>query len=709
MMENPPKTKLNYESIDKLFNAKHVAVIGASSDPQKLSSSPLRAMNLNKYQGKISIVNPNHSQIQGHKWFSTIAELPNSIDAAVILLPATSAVVAAEQCVEKNILSIVVIAQGFGESGTTGAKLDSRLIELASQTGAVIVGPNTNGVNNARTGLALSLAPIMQYPEMVAVGPVSIISQSGAMVSSLLTSISDIGIGFCKTVTCGNELILDIADYLYYLIHDQETEIIVIYLEAIRDVARFSSALNYARESGKAVVAIKIGESDSASQAAFSHTGAIAGSYRNTVAFLRHHNVYIAEDIESLALIVACLSHEDWASYRGGIKICVASVSGGFAAHIADETARLGSELEAPSAECIKKLESLPTQSHGVNPYDIAAQHNLIPEIIKIFREDHFNVLVFGMVLMKKEIQDDVKQKLVEAKTAGMERIVVLSPRISATDKEFYSSYGIIATDSPRPVIQALIAIEARHSGIELSTKENAKNLVPLNVDLPEITGQVDEIISKKLLQQVGLSCPKRVELKIDTHPSGFKHLTYPLVMKGVSKNIPHKTEHGLVKYPIRNETEFLNSWTLVAENLRRTDSTADKILVEEFIESGIEVILGIQRDPIVGPVVVLGAGGILCELIDDPVLLIPPFSYEQVCEALSKTKLGTLLNGYRGHGYDLPALGKATINIGRLAMENPRIESLDINPLLVLGEGLGVIALDAALSLLPQKHAEVV
>ena len=693
----------NQESINNLLNARNVAVIGASSDPKKLSSSPVTAMNLNNYQGSISVVNPNHTEIMGHKCFTSIADLPDNIDAAIILLPAGAAVEAAEQCAEKSIFSVVVIAQGFGESGPDGIELDARLVALATRTGMAIVGPNTNGVTNARTGLALSLAPIMQYPELVRSGAVSIISQSGAMVSSLLTAISDTGVGFCKTITCGNELTLNVADYLRYLACDPETNIIVIYLETIRHVKAFTSALEFAHRSGKAVVAIKIGESENAKKAALSHTGAIAGSYDNTIAFLQSQHVYVAEDIESLALIVYLLDQFDWSDINNRLKICVASISGGFAAHIADEASRLGAPLSNPSRECTNKLEALPTQSHGVNPYDVAAQNNLIPSIIEFFREDGFNMLIFGLVLMKGEIEEDVRQELLKAKNAGMSNIIVLSPRISAKDKAFFHSQNIIITRSPRFIMKALLSIETCRSGLELASGRNKKNHTPLQINLPQINGQINEVLSKELLQQVGLKTPKRVELKSCIPPSGFEHLNYPLAIKAVSDKIAHKTEHGLVEFPIRNENELLRSWSSVSENLKRADASADTILIEEFINSGIEVILGVQRDPFVGPVVVIGAGGILCELLDDSVLLIPPFSYEQFLEAISKTKLGRLLNGYRGRKYDLAALGEAAINIGLMALASPRIESLDINPILVLSQNNGVIAVDAALYLLPE------
>ncbi|MDH3509798.1 MAG: acetate--CoA ligase family protein [Gammaproteobacteria bacterium] len=688
------------DAIATLFEARSVAVIGASADPTKLSSSPLNAMNLYKYQGTISVVNPKHDTLQGYKCYKSVAELPDGIEAAIVILPAALAVEVAEACVAKGILSLVVIAQGFGEAGPEGKERDQRLLALTRDHGAAIVGPNTNGITNVVTGLALSIAPIMQYEGRVKPGRVGVICQSGAMVSSLLTQLGNCGLGVSKTATCGNELVLTVADYLMYLCDDPDTDTIVLYLETIRGMQAFRAALDCAQKVGKQVIAIKVGESASGQKAALSHTGALAGSYRNTIALLEHHGVYVADDLETLAAITECLTRFDWSDTAEPGKPFIASISGGFAVQTADVMARLGMPLQDPSDDGKNTLESLPTQSHGVNPYDIAAQNELIPHIIDIFRQDGFDQLLFGLVLLKSEIYEGVKQKIVLAKEAGMAKTMVLTPKVEAAEREFFNAHGIILHENPVPLLKALRAIE-KHRALAESrkTSKNVCNVSP-TVDLPLATGLIDEARSKAILTKIRFRVPLNVVLPLEGAPTGYEHLRYPLVMKGLSDKIAHKTEHGLVALGVKNANEVEQAWAQISAALAKADPDANEILLEEMVATGIEAIVGVERDPIIGPVVVVGAGGILCELLDDAVVLLPPFSPREMEYALSRTKFGQLLAGFRGRRYDIDALARSAAALGALALCTARIASIDVNPVLVQPDDGGLVAVDAKIVL---------
>ena len=241
------------DSIDKLFEPKSIAIIGASADPTKLGSSPLTAMNLLGFDGRISVVNPRYDELMGHKCYGSIDALPDDIDVAMIVLPAAGAVDAADALAAKGVKAMVMIPQGFGEAGGEGLERDKRLLTLADQ-GVAITGPNTNGIANVARGVAMSIGPIFQYAGAVKPGRVSLVSQSGAMVSSLLTKLNQCGIGIGKSATCGNELILNVADYIDYLVDDPATDIIVVYLETIRDMPAFKAAIAKARDAGKPIV-----------------------------------------------------------------------------------------------------------------------------------------------------------------------------------------------------------------------------------------------------------------------------------------------------------------------------------------------------------------------------------------------------------------------------------------------------------------------
>lgn len=685
------------EAIRTLFEARHLALIGASADQTKLGSSPLNAMGLLGYQGTISIVHPRNTEMLGHKCYPSVADLPDGVEAAMIIVPAATAIEIAEQCVARGIKSLVIVAQGFGEAGGEGLERDKRLLALVRDHGIAVTGPNTNGLANVRLGLAPAIAPIFQYEGRVRPGGIGVVSQSGAMVSSLLSQFGRSGLGISKYVTCGNELVVGAADYLDYLVDDPETEVIAIYLETIRKMAPFKAALRRARAAGKPVLAIKVGESESGQKAALSHTGAIAGSYRNTIAFLESEGVYVADDLETMAAIAECLTRYDWPADQP-LKPFIASISGGFAAQTADVMARLGMPLEDPSESGKAGLSALPTQSHPVNPYDIAAQNALIPQIIDIFRNDGFNVLLFGLVLLKQEINEQVAQILVEAKQAGMDRLIAFTPQVEPAERKRFNEAGILVSDQVVPLLKALKAIDRHNAQERLRTKTQAAK--PPSLSLPPENGLMDEAASKALLVSAGFRIPASAVMPVGPSPADHSALQKPVVMKGLSDKIAHKTEHGLVALGLRDGRAIDEAWERISNALAIADPDADSILVEEMIDTGLEAILGLQRDETVGPVVVVGAGGILVELLGDAVILVPPFSVEQVTEALKATKFGTLLTGYRGRSYDLAALARAAVSLGDLALAEPRLSSIDVNPLLVQPDEGGVIALDAKIVL---------
>jgi acetate---CoA ligase (ADP-forming) len=678
--------------ISLLFEAQSVAIIGASADPTKLGSSPLHAMRVLGFKGTISIVNPRYEELMGHRCYPSIAALPDGIEIAMIIVPAAAAVDAAEELAARGVRAIVMIPQGFGEAGPQGALLDRRLQALVAQ-GVAITGPNTNGLANIASGLALSLQPILQYEGRVRPGRISVVSQSGAMVSSLLARLGQCGLGIGKTVACGNELVLTVADYIDYLAEDPDTDAIVVYLETIRDLPALQAALRRARAAGKPVTAIKVGESESGQKATLSHTGAIAGAYRNTVAWLENEGVYVAEDLETLAILTECLVRYDW-SDAAPAKPFVTSISGGYAALTADVMARLGLALEDPSPTCAARLEALPTQSHAVNPYDIAAQNALIPDIIDIFRADGFNQLLFGLVLLKPEINAQVTTMMIDAKARGMDKLFALVPHVDAAERERFNAAGILITENVPALLKALRSIE-HHRKRQAVGAANDDARAP-EIALPEAAGLIDEARSKAVIATAGIRAPASRVLPVAGGCVGIESLRRPLVMKGLSDRIAHKTEHGLVALGLRTDADIEAAWSRIVAALRIADPDADSILVEEMAAGGLEAIVGVQRDPMVGPVVVVGAGGILCELLDDAVVLVPPFSPAAVREALAGTRFGRLLAGYRGQRYDLAALAEAAATIGQIACAQTRLESLDINPVLVQPDDGGLIALDA-------------
>ncbi|MBS7700240.1 MULTISPECIES: acetate--CoA ligase family protein [unclassified Chelatococcus] len=684
-------------AIDKLFNAKAVAIVGATPDLTKLGSSAIVAMHNLGYKSEIWAVNPRYTEIMGHPCVASVDDLPPQIEAAMLNVPADAAIEALEACARKGIKAVVLVAQGFGEAGGKGLERDARVVAAARHYGMAITGPNTNGLANAVNGQALAIAPAYQFAGRVKPGSVALVSQSGAMVSTILTKLTQRGVGISKTVTCGNELILNVADYLAYMVEDPETSVIVLFLETIRDGEELKRSLALARAAGKPVVAIKIGQSDSGQKAALSHTGAIAGSYRNTAAFLGRQGVLVADNIETLAALTELVLRQSWPLDRPA-KPCVVSISGGFAALAADEMTRCGLVLADPSPAAAAELSALPTQSHAVNPYDIAAQNALIPAIIDIFKRDGFNQLIFGLALLKDDIRRPVIQMILDAKAAGFPQVYIASPEVEPEEKVLFHRHGITVSEDPRPLFQALELL-ARWKG---PRAEPTHAQISATALLPAGAGLMNEAESKAVLAGLGFRIPQARVLGPGQGTGDLADLRRPLVVKGLSDRVAHKSEHGLVALGLNGDADLAAALDRVRRNLAEADPEAGSLLVEEMIGGGLEAILGVQRDPILGPMVVVGAGGILVELLDDVAVLAPPFTAEELSVALDRTRFGRLLRGFRGQKPDRDALITASVAIGKLALSEPRLESLDINPLFVMETG--VCAIDAKIFVAMEK-----
>lgn len=683
------------EAIDKLFNAKAVAIIGATPDLTKLGSSPIVAMHNLGYKGEIYAVNPRYQELMGHPCVASVDDLPDHVEAAMLNVPADAALDALEACARKGIRAIVLVAQGFGEAGEQGKPRDQRVIDAVRKYGLAVTGPNTNGLANPVSGLAMAIAPIYQFPGRVKPGSVAVVSQSGAMVSTIISKMTPRGIGISKTVTCGNELILSVAEYLAYMADDPDTSTIVLFLETIRDPIALKEGLARCRAAGKPVVALKIGQSESGQKAALSHTGAIAGSYRNTIAFLEREGVLVAEDVETLAAITEFVMRQKWPMAEKP-KVAMASISGGYAALAADEMTRAGLELHDPSPAAAAELTALPIQSHPVNPYDFAAQNALIPSIIEIFKRDGYNQLVFGLALLKDDIRRIVLQMILDARKNHFEQVYVASPEVTEEDKKLFHDNGITVSEDPRPLFQALGRLSEWRGPSAEPTQAPAASAPA--AALPATDGLINEADSKAVLAKLGFRIPRSRVVRSETELSGTTALTRPLAMKGLSDKIAHKSEHGLVALGLNSQDDVAAAYARIRAALAKADPDSDAVLVEEMISGGLEAIVGVQRDPVLGPMVVVGAGGILVELLEDVVVLAPPFTAQELDRALSRTRFDRLLTGFRGKSYDRKALIDAAVAVGNMALAEPRLQSLDINPLFVMAEG--VCAVDAKIVL---------
>ena len=417
------------DDLGHFFEATSVAVIGASADPAKLGHWPLRSMRRLGYQGQVSAVNPNATEILGYPCVPAVDRLPEQISAAIVMLPPEPAIDAVLACGRRGIRHVVVGASGFGET-PAGKPLDAKLLRAVDEYGMRLCGPNTDGLANIGTGLALSFQPVLQATFDLPKGGISIVSHSGAMISTICTAVVKAGGALSCTASCGNQLDLHMENYLSWMATHDATRVVVLFIEAIRDSQAMANALRRCRAAGKAVVALKVGRSDAGQRAVSSHTGAIAGSFENTVAFLKAHGVHVADNLTELAAQAVALSQI--APVSGDIsRVAVISISGGLAGLTADMFETEGQPLAPVSLRAAQDLAAITTATSPINPYDLAGYYGYehVRAISDVFHTDDYDTLMVALGLLPDPPRSGLLRALNQA-AHQFRRTVVYAPHL---------------------------------------------------------------------------------------------------------------------------------------------------------------------------------------------------------------------------------------------------------------------------------------
>lgn len=677
------------------FEATSVAVIGASADPAKLGHWPLRSMRWMGFAGRVTGVNPSTERILDYACVPDIDSLPDDTQAAIIMLPPEPAIAAVDSCGRRGIRHVVVGASGFGETAT-GKHLDKRLLEPIIEHDMRLCGPNTDGLANIGTGLALSFQPVLQSSLDPTRGGISTISHSGAMISTICSAILKAGGGLSCTVSCGNQLALHMEDYLAWMATHEPTRVVVLFIEAIRDAPAMTEALKLCYEAGKHVVALKVGRSDAGRLAVTSHTGAIAGSYENSMSFLTARGVHCVDTLTELVSLSVALSVSD-PPETGRSDVALLSISGGLAGLGADMFEALSNPLRAVSSAAAQALAELSGASSPINPYDLAGHYSFdhVRRVLDAFHADGYETLMVALGLLP----DPPRSGLLEALTYGsahFQRTVVYAPHLEGEETSRIREAGMyVSADLP-----SVVSAAAHPPAVWSLPDPDAAGVEPTAALLPGY-GALDEWNSKRYLAAQGIEIPRAVLAQhspggdIDISAAAATFGDTPVVVKGVAA-VAHKSELGLVQLGIRGHDALRQAASDLAVRARAVDAASPGLLVEEMVQDAFEVIVGATRDPTFGPVLVVGVGGIYVELVRSASVLTTPFTEDFARASIRRTALGTILGGYRGQAYDEQALIEVLMAVQRAMLGDTRIRSLEINPLFVRKCGQGAVAGDA-------------
>ena len=685
------------------FNPRGVALLGTSASPNKLSHGVLRNMVDGGYQGGIYPVNPRYSDVLGLTCYPDIASVPDPVDLAVVILPAPNVPQILEDCGKRGIKAVTVLSGGFREVGAEGRQLEDQCVEIARKHGIRLVGPNCVGTMDLYSGLNTTFINGVPDP-----GAIGFLSQSGAICGAIIDYVRNRGIGFSNFVSLGNMADISETDMIEYLDQDENTRVIALYLEGLTDGRRFLEIASKVSRH-KPIVVLKSGRSEAGARAVSSHTGSLAGAHTAYETAFRQAGVIAVDTAEELFDVCAGLVFQP---LPRGNRVVLVTNSGGPAALASDSLAASGMTLANLSDASRQTLrQALAPSAQVANPVDMLGG-----------AEPH-------------EFETALRTSLADPGVDAA--IAILTPTALVDPAEVAQTVGQVSSEFEKTVLACFVGGDA--------VNESRRILHKLNIPMyhfPEPAGRVLGKMRQYALQNThmtsqgshvnhpgkpaaeemfdGLSGRGHLEeasvrplltaYGIPVVPGATAHspqeagkiaaqIGFPVVLKVVSADVLHKSDSGGILLNLPDPGSVEEGYQFVIDRVQKNVPNAkiDGVLVEKMAARGIEVILGMKRDPAFGPLMMFGLGGIFVELFNDVSFGIAPLAQEEAADMIERTRAGKLLHGLRGQApSDIQAVVDVLINLSQLALDFPNLQEIEINPLLVYPEGQGVLALDA-------------
>jgi len=693
-------------SLERLLNPRSVAVVGASEDALRIGGRPIAYMRQQGYRGLLLPVNPNRASVQGLPAFASVAALPQTPDVAVVAVAAPLAPQVIADLGARGAGAAIVLSAGFAEIGPEGERLQRQMADAARASGIRVLGPNSLGVLNPRIGFYGSFTSVLEsgFP---AVGRVGIASQSGAYGSHILGLAREAGIGISSAVMTGNECDLGLADLIQAFVDDGDTDVIAVYAEGLRDGPRLRAALEAARRARKPVVVMKVGTSAVGSAAAQSHTASIAGDDAVTQAVLADCGVVRATSTEHM-LDVARLATRR--IYPVNNTLGVITVSGGAGVIVSDAAEALGLPMPAMPAAAQAELKALIPYASPRNPVDCTAQFVNDVSIPGRFTEavvahgGYQSILGFFTYTVGAEsIAESLRAQLKAVRERHPDRLFVLCLLASRERARQYEDDGFTVFEEPARAVAAIDAM-GRFGEAFARPPGGALPEVPA-IALPAETPSEAE--AKRVLSAAGIAVvPERACASAEQAVAAAEALGFPVVLKILSPDIPHKSEIGGVLLGVADADAVRAGFDELLARARAATPRAriEGVLVAKQVGGGVECILGIQRDPVFGPVAMFGLGGIFVEVLRDVVLRPCPFDEAAAEQMIRLIRGAPLLLGARGRpSADIGALAAMLSRLSVFAHQSAaRLQSVDLNPVFALPAGQGAWAADAVITLDP-------
>lgn len=674
-----------------LFEPRSIALIGASGDAAKNTSRPQRFLRRHGYSGTIVPVNPGRTEIFGERAYPDLASVPQAIDHAFIMVPAKAVAAALEQCVAKKVTVATIYSDGFAEIGPQGRREQERLLEIARAGGVRLVGPNCIGLVSTEPPCMLSVNAVLEMAE-IRKGPLAIVSQSGSMIGGLLSRGLGRGAGFSKLISVGNEADLGVGEIADLLVDDPHTGAILLFMETIRAADHLARAARRACAAGKAVIVYKLGRSEVGQDLAASHTGAMAGGDEVADAFFRAHGMLRVDVLEGLFELPALVKGQRPASRH---RVAVMTTTGGGAASVVDRLGTLGVDVVAPTDQVIANLARQNIRIGKARLTDLTlagAKKEIYSAVLnELLASDHCD-LVLAVVGSSAQFQPQLAiEPILEAERRGKPLAVFCAPHAEQSLK-LLAEAGIAGFRTPESCADAIRAWRdwkppAHPPSIDEARITAARALLGKSA-------QLNEYDACRVFAALGVRQAASEIIDTPDEPVG---IGFPAVAKVLARDIAHKTDAGGVVLNIADAAALRASarQMLARVRERHPDARIEGILVQQMEKGAAETIVGFRRDPQVGPVVMLGIGGVLAEIYRDIALRLAPVSVVEARAMIEEVKGLAVIRGYRGMPRgDLAALAAAVSAVSQLAAIEAVTEA-EVNPLIVKREGDGVVAVD--------------
>jgi len=698
--------------LSSILSPSSVAVVGASEDTAKFGGRLLSNALQHGFTGKIYPVNQARSEIRGLRCYASIADIPQIVDLAVLAAPAGVLQESMEACAKAGVRSVIVISANFAEAGAEGKHRQDQLIATARASGMRVLGPNCLGVILPHHDIAVTSSFAVVGRPSLAKGAIGLVSQSGALMAAMYGVAESIGAGFSACISVGNQADLELCDFVERLLEDDRTSAITCYVEGFKDPARFVACLQRANELGKPILLTKAGRSDEGAAAVRSHTASIAGGYAALEAICARHHAMLFDDPSEMIRSADALARMP-AARKG--RIGIMSGSGGGCAVAADFLTARNQALAKVSDIGSRRLATLLPEIHAGLPLDFGTlRKGWAPAEVAAAADTVMadpNVDIGFLVLTPQPLMRETTHAVIDAARRHSKPaiIVVGSDRVAEeiNSVRLECNYPIFPSlDSAFRCLRTLLAAGAREQAAPAAHPAVLEQPAAFAAARAEaLKGYVGEVPAKRLLSSLGVAVPAgAVAASPDDAVQIAERIGYPVVLKVVGKNIVHKSDIGGVVLNLVDRSSILDGWNSISNAMIRNKiPDMEGCLVERMVKPVAELIVGTRYDSDFGPVVMVGFGGIFVELLRDVQVAAAPVSPEEALSILKRLTLWPLLTGARGRlKGDVPAAARTISLISHLAAAlGAELRELDINPLMVLGEDLGVIAADARMVIL--------